>query len=577
MDKKIKTLYKNNVEFNPKSVAKATLYNKSYRDYLCRNEKETLDIIFDELTMDSISRRYVDLGLPSGKLWCSSNMGTMANNAIGDLYQAAQLLPSTYAHNYTTAHPYKTFNEVSIENVENRYEGGGNSIGGSQEPTRTSPSSIPSIIKTTSTRANAQNRYLYLVPYGRGYILKKTENSDITSTTIWSTINILDQNGVTMTPTNLKVGSDIQGITNTSIANNGNITNFIRVFCNNMDSVIYLYWDKNDNKWSLNLSTDFFNDAHYTLMYYEVDSPDVPLEGMPLVTNGLLKDEYDIAYATYDGDARIPTISEVNELLDNTTFTYIESSHIVKLQSKHNGNYILLPCNYVYNYGYNHCSLFWIKEGSWVTDSPNNCYTQSTYLELVFDDNRRIEPYIQVITRRDDFSRRMVCPIRAIYTNTDNGVKEREYAKERILDLFSKTRYLEELCDNLINEINNAEDYIIDNNKKDVVCTMNLSWTDGNRNNVDRSHLFVTPPISDGSVSVVATTSANYYGVSGKGSDGSSVKVYFRGVVVVRDSGDCVVGERCSSTNQGKATYNENGKFLVVDRINSDYVKVLLK
>lgn len=570
----IKILKKQDEEFNPKSIAEATEYLRMFRNELHKNTKTALDAVFRELSYSTIPTEFVDLGLPSGKLWSSKNIGALKIADGGDLYQNVQLLPLKYQTEYSLYTSYTLFDNLDYTKIKNRYENGDNSIGSIVEPTQQGGASrTPNRIK-----GSGRNDYLNLVPYGRGYIYKNESTTAIS--TNYNNFTIVDTNNNTM-------GSDILETGNMgSIATNGTISNFMSNLIyggtyekeNDFANTVFIYWNDETNKWSVNGCTvneqkwslnKSFDKYYHDFMYYEAADP-LPVFGqIPLVSNGTVKDIYDIVSNTYDGHACIPTTADVNELINNTTQHINFELKQVKFKSRYNDNYIVLPM--IYNNtkeGYDCCSLMWIKEGTWVDDSPNDFYAQVCYLEIKYKDSNNYS--IGVVGCRDVVAKKMVSAYRGVYDPSTIDEDEYKPLKEKVDELTSKVRYIEEITSESITHVKSLYDYkqVEDN------TYVELGWSDGGTND-GRLHRFVK--LDGDGVALCESVDDEVIGVTVEGTFGSIAKVKVIGVVDVDSSGRCYVGNSVIPTTDGKAVNSSDNKVgYRVLKLGTNSVNILL-
>lgn len=131
--------------------------------------------------------------------------------------------------------------------------------------------------------------------------------------------------------------------------------------------------------------------------------------------------------------------------------------------------------------------------------------------------------------------------------------------------------------------------YVFGENKEafDIEDALTITkgiWSEGNRNNENRLHRFVTPSnegyeveIADSNSIVCGVTISND---SFLGSDKTNPRycvIQSLGVCIVEDDGTVSNGDRCMPNDEGKATKVTGGLgYRVVDRIDENHVQILM-
>lgn len=106
--------------------------------------------------------------------------------------------------------------------------------------------------------------------------------------------------------------------------------------------------------------------------------------------------------------------------------------------------------------------------------------------------------------------------------------------------------------------------------------TIVANWFDGNPDKEDRVGYFVSKDSETSGVTInKATSSSEILGVTIP-SVFACANVGILGVVTVRDNGECIINDRCKSSNDGIAIPSDKG-YLVVDRIDDSHIRILIE
>ena len=350
---------------------------------------------------------YVDLGLPSGLLWATCNVGANAPETKGDYYSWGEISTKDYYSESNTAAYGSEMNDISgnVQYDAARYNWGG----GWRMPTKSEMQELLDNCNWTETKQNGVDGYKLTSKINgksiffplSGYYYGSSYYSS-TSTYSWTSspytneyayhLLIYSGNG-SVTVSRRCYGQNVRAVVSKSELEGTPIEPEIPEEPETpsqpehnghayVDLGLSVKWATcNVGASSPSAYGDYFawGETKTKLSYYEGNCSTSNVSMSDFSGNA----QYDAATANWGGNWRMPTYSEMSELLYNCTWTWTGQGYEVK--SKTNGNSIFLPAagykdSYVRDAGSG--GYYWVSSpyySSWEEDKyADDLYFYST-------------------------------------------------------------------------------------------------------------------------------------------------------------------------------------------------------
>jgi hypothetical protein len=298
-------------------------------DVLCLDEEDEPEVVISTPSGYHNSYGYVDLGLPSGTLWATMNVGADSPEDYGDYFAWGEIQPKS---SYTLEN-YKWYDSANgnytkyiIENPKYYIAGIGVEGSGFACDLRWDPSACP-LTNGTVTYKN--------LPVG-DYEFKITDGSWTNS---WGLSYLAND------PGNLIPSDDY------------------------FDNIAFTLTSVAD------VTISFDGEAIFIYLNLGISSDDE-------IYSSLLIRSDDAANANWGDSWRMPTNEEIDELVDNCTWTWISQNGVngYKVSSKVNGNSIFLPAA-----GCSTDSVYFTGNGGYYWCSSLDTTGSADYLCIVSD------------------------------------------------------------------------------------------------------------------------------------------------------------------------------------------------